>query len=121
MPFPYDRVTGPIDLENDSDAIQDYKAGTGALVYALRKGGWSDEQIVNALSSHFDAVSDVLAEHIADLQENEPSTPYAAGMFAAETAIRPLPYAVHCQCFRCDACPCRPHYCNACFPEENRP
>jgi hypothetical protein len=121
MPFDYETVTGLIDKEKDSEAVQGYKAGTGALIYALRNAGWSPTQIANGLRTHFDGVSAVLAEQLAEMGRNEPGTDYAAGLYAAEMTITPLPYATHCQCTKCLQCPCRPHYCNACVPEETTP
>lgn len=118
MSFDYDRVTGPIDLENDSEAVQMYKASAGAFAYALSSSGRSEEQLLNGLRTHFDAVSAVLAEHLLiqgadDLAETgHPMWAYCAA------EIAPLPRADHCQCFRCPACPCRPDYCNACVLQE---
>jgi hypothetical protein len=62
--FQYDMVTGAIELGRDSQAVQNYKAGTGALIYALKAGGWSDEQIENGLRTHFESVAAVLVEHL---------------------------------------------------------
>lgn len=121
MPYDYDRVTGPIDPETDSKAVQMHKAGVGAFVSALAHGGWSEEQIVNGLRTLFDSTSAVLAEYVGDLMRGEPNSGYAAGLYAAEVALTPLPIADHCQCFWCLKCPCRPDYCNACVPEPVQP
>ncbi|MFE0472696.1 hypothetical protein ACFW2V_13875 [Streptomyces sp. NPDC058947] len=64
MPFDPADVSGPVDLQADSQAVRDYKAGRGALAYALRQTGWSEEQIHNSLRTHFESVSAVLADHI---------------------------------------------------------
>lgn len=118
MPFDHNKLRGLIDKETDSEAVQGYKAGVGAFVYALRNAGWSQEQIVNSLDTLFDSTAEVLAEHLVitgrdDIAEaGHPMWEYAAA------EITPLPRADHCQCFRCPQCPCRPDYCNACVPER---
>jgi hypothetical protein len=114
MPFDYGTLTGLIDMEKDSEAVRDYKAGAGAFIYALRNAGWSPEQITNSLRTHFDAAASVLAEHLHGWAA-ENAAP--EGNWAAEE-ITPPPRATHCQCFRCPNCPCRPDYCNACIPEN---
>jgi hypothetical protein len=118
MTFPYDRITGRIDPENDSEAVRGYKAGAGAFFYALRNAGWSPEQITNSMRTLFDSTAEVLAEHLRIAGEDDiaecgnPMWAYAAA------EITPEPRADHCQCSRCPKCPCRPHYCNACHPER---
>jgi hypothetical protein len=118
MPFDYDRVTGPIDQENDPEAVRMYKASTGALAYALFVAGWSKEQIANGLRTHFDAASAVLAEYLIELKDTDTAEARNPMWEYTAAEITPLPRADHCQCFRCPKCPCRPDYCNACVPER---
>jgi hypothetical protein len=87
--FNYETVLGQIDLENDSEQVRNYKAGVGAIRYALRNAGWSEIQISNSLRTHFESVADVLAVYLDGLCAAEPDTDVAAGLYAAYRAIRP--------------------------------
>lgn len=66
----YDGLTGPINLAEDTEAVRDFKAASGATAYAFRKAGWTEEQISNGLRTWFQAATAVLAEK---LREADPS------------------------------------------------
>jgi hypothetical protein len=58
---------GPELIECDEpETAQLRKAGEGAFWYALRRAGWTDEQIHNGLRSHNAGLLDEAAEWVAD-------------------------------------------------------
>lgn len=95
--------TGPIDMENDSEAVQGYKAGRGAFVYALTDAGWTEEQITNSLQTHFEGVAAVLTEH---QQRHVAQVNPECGTLELITVISPK------------ANPCGRGHCDICTPEE---
>lgn len=93
------RATGPIDFEDDSGATILRKAGEGAIRYALRNSGWTEEQIENAMASHYRAVAHELAEEAREFmgpvslpnghREPEPVARYVLGWHSALNRIDP--------------------------------
>lgn len=112
MPFRYDNVTGPIHPQGDSEAVQGYKAGAGAFRYALKRAGWSDEQIDNGLQSHFESIALVLSEHILDkfIQDRR-----GVGTVSAWTVAQEVVAEIHPK-----SSPCGRSYCTTCQPGRKR-
>lgn len=96
MIFRYETLMEPLDLKADSLEARNYKAGAGALIYALKHAGWTEEQIANGMRSHFESTAAVLAEHIRGLNEE------------AAAKIDPK------------SNPCGRSYCTTCCPAANR-
>lgn len=110
MAFNYNRLVGQIDFQADTPAVQNYKAGTGALAAELRQAGWSEEQIANGLRTHFESISLVLVEHILDtfIQDLR-----GVGVVSAWTVAQEVVAEIHPK-----SNPCGRSYCTACHPRE---
>lgn len=85
--FDYARVAGQFDLENDSQAIRDYKAAWGWERYVGRQYGSTELQLDNGQETVFQSVAAVLAEHIRTLADSEPDPATAAVLRRAAAAI----------------------------------
>lgn len=110
MAFDYNDVLGPIDLQGDSEAIRNYKAGTGALAAELRHAGWSEEQISNGLRTHFESISMVLVEHIMEhfIKDRRGANTVSPWTVAQEVSAEIHPRSN----------PCGRDYCTTCYPRR---
>lgn len=60
-------MLGPDPLDfNEPKSTQLRKASEGTLWYALRRYGWTDEQIYNGLRTHHAGILDEAADWVAD-------------------------------------------------------